>query len=138
MQITAVRTLTSVLQAPQVSAAKSGANCVLSWVPPTPTGQSVIAGYRVFRGTNPNNLLLLTIINDPTQTSITDTLTGTQLYQVQAFDQYQKGALSSTVSIGVGTRFAFAPGVHWQTGNGERSNGVSDDTTHMDSILLLT
>src|SRR6185503_10112167 len=54
------------------------------------------------------------------------------------FDQYQKGALSSTVSIGVGTRFAFAPGVHWQTGNAERSNGVSDDTSHMDSILLLT
>src|SRR6185437_16060058 len=125
MQITAVRTLTSVLQAPQVSAAKSGANCVLSWVPPTPTGQSVIAGYRVFRGTNPNNLLLLTIINDPTQTSITDTLTGTQLYQVQAFDQYQKGALSSTVSIGVGTPVVVPTG-HWMTVGGEdKFNGFT-------------
>jgi len=138
MQITAVRTLTSVLQAPQVSAVKSGSNCILSWVPPTPTGQSVIAGYRVFRGTTPSNIQLLAVINDPAQTSITDPLTGTQLYQVQAFDQFQKGALSTVISQTAGARFPFAPGVHWQTGNGLGSNGVSDDTTHMDSILLLT
>lgn len=34
--------------------------------------------------------------------------------------------------------FDFAPGVHWQTGNAAKSNGVTDNTSHMTSVLALT
>src|SRR6266849_839488 len=95
MQLTAVRTLTGVLSAPQLQASVSGSTATLSWIPPTPTGQSVIAGYRVYKG--PTAGSQPTLVTTTTGTSLPDVLVGTQFYRVEAFDQYQTGNTSAVV-----------------------------------------
>lgn len=96
MQLTAVRTLTSVLPAPGLQSSVSGSTATLSWIAPTPSGQSIIAGYRLYKASAVNGPFAL--VNTYTTLSTTDTLSGTQFYRIEAFDQYQTGVSSSVVS----------------------------------------
>jgi hypothetical protein len=112
MQLTAVRTLTSILPAPALSAVAAGSVATLSWTPPLPTGQSVIAGYRLYRGATAGSQT--TLVGTFTTTSTTDTLSGTQYYRIEAFDQYQTGISSTSVQCipGATSSVRWAPG-HW-------------------------
>jgi hypothetical protein len=99
MQITAVRTLTKALTAPALSSSISGSAATLAWAAPTPTGQSVIAGYRLYKAPvvgGPYTQIGASL--PPNQLSLTDTLSATQFYRVEAFDQYQTGTSSSPLS----------------------------------------
>lgn len=98
MQITAVRTLTQALTAPGLSSSVSGSTANLTWAAPTPTGQSVIAGYRVYRSaTLGGTYAQIGSTLAPNQLSFADTLSGTQFYKVEAFDQFVTGARSGGV-----------------------------------------
>jgi hypothetical protein len=98
MQITAVRTLTQALTAPGLSSAVSGSTATLTWAPPTPTGQSVIAGYRVYKSATLGGAYTqIGSALPPTQLSLADTLSGTQFYKIEAFDQFVTGARSGGV-----------------------------------------
>jgi hypothetical protein len=118
MIITGVRTLTKALAAPALSSAISGSTATLAWTPPTPTGQSVIAGYRVYRSTTLGGTY--TQIGGslpPTQLSLTDTLSATQFYKVEAFDQFVTGGRSGGVQCvpSTGQRIKFNGScAYWQ------------------------
>ena len=132
MQLTAVRTLTSVLAAPSLQASVSGSTATLSWTPPVPTGQSVIAGYRVYKGTTAGSQS--TLIATTTATSLPDTLSGTQFYRVEAFDQYQTG--NSSVPVGCvpqGNVFRFANAV----GHYYRNNSYHFDAAAVSSVTTV-
>lgn len=95
MLMTAVRTLTSVLNAPAIQAAVTGSVATLSWTPPVPTGQSVIAGYRLYKAALAAGPF--TLVTTTGATSFPDTLSGPQFYRVEAFDQFQTGNSSTAV-----------------------------------------
>lgn len=95
MQLTAVRTLTSVLPAPALQSSVSGSTATLSWTAATPTGQSVIAGYRLYKGVTAS--AVNTLIGTFTTLSATDVLPAAQFYRVEAFDQFQTGNTSTVV-----------------------------------------
>src|SRR6266581_1621957 len=119
MQLTAVRTLTTVLGAPTLQASVSGSTATLSWSTPTATGQSVIAGYRLYRGATPSTVN--TLVTTTTSTSVPDTLPCTQYYRVEAFDQYQTGNTSPPLScspITAGIKWAPGWGMVLDTGSG--------------------
>jgi len=114
MQITAVRTLTAPLSAPAVTSSVSGTTANLSWVAPTPTGQSVIAGYRVYKSSaigGPYTQIGGSL--PPTQLTLTDTLSATSFYKVEAFDQFVTGNRSAGVQCAPSTRYKFNPGIHY-------------------------
>jgi len=132
MQLTAVRTLTSVLAAPSLQASVSGSTATLSWTPPVPTGQSVIAGYRVYRGATAGSQS--TLIATTTATSLPDTLSGTQFYRVEAFDQYQTGNSSTPVGcVPQGNVFRFANAV----GHYYRNNSYHFDAAAVSSVTTV-
>lgn len=96
MLITGVRTLTQALAAPALSSSVTGSTATLSWTPPTPTGQSVIAGYRVYKSsTLAGTYTQIGGALPSSQTSLTDTLSATSFYQIEAFDQFTTGRRSS-------------------------------------------
>jgi hypothetical protein len=98
MQITAVRTLTTALAAPNLSSQVAGTTATLNWTPPTPTGQSVIAGYRVYKASAVGGPYAQVGASLPSnQLSITDSLSATSFYQVEAFDQFATGNRSAGV-----------------------------------------
>lgn len=96
MQLTAVRTLTTTLAAPTLTGIVSGSTATLNWTAPVPTGQSVIAGYRLYKGATAGTAN--TLVGTFTARTTTDTLPGTQFYRVEAFDQFQTGTSSSPIS----------------------------------------
>ena len=84
---------------PDSSSGGGGSNSVgglvsISWVAPTSRvdnstlSLSEIAGYRVYRGTDPDNLVLLKDTTDPsiTNLNITETQPGTYYYAVTTYD----------------------------------------------------
>lgn len=96
MQITAVRTLTQALAAPPLSSSVSGTTATLTWTAPTPTGQSAIAGYRVYKAAASTGPFTQVGSNLPsTQFTLNDTLVGSQFYKVEAFDQFVTGTRSA-------------------------------------------
>lgn len=97
MQITAVRTLTAKLAAPAFQGSVNGTTANLSWTAPVSSGQSVLAGYRVYRSSALTGPYTLLTSLSPSQLSLTDSLPGTQFYQVEAYDQYVTGTRSSSV-----------------------------------------
>jgi hypothetical protein len=123
MQLTAVRTLTGILAAPQLQASVSGSTATLSWTPPIPTGQSVIAGYRLYKGPTAGGPF--TLITTTTATSLPDTLPGTQFYRVEAFDQYQTGNTSAVVGCSPAT----GQPVKWHPGHYMGSNNINGSVT---------
>lgn len=68
----------------------------ISWVAPTtrtdgsPLPLSEIAGFRIYRGTDPNNLILVKDINDPgaTDFSVTESQPGTYYYALTTYNIY--------------------------------------------------
>jgi hypothetical protein len=116
MLMTAVRTLTQALAAPGLSSSVSGSTASLSWTPPTPTGQSVIAGYRVYKASTLGGAYTqIGSALPPTQLSLADALPATQFYKVEAFDQYTTGSRSAGVQCNpvTGQRLKFHPGIHY-------------------------
>jgi len=98
MQITAVRTLTTALAAPALSSSVSGSTATLNWTAPSPTGQSVIAGYRVYKSSSLSGTYTQVGGALPAnQLSLTDTLSATSFYKVEAFDQFTTGSRSTGV-----------------------------------------
>lgn len=112
MQITAVRTLTAPLSAPALTPSVSGTTATLNWTAPTPTGQSVIAGYRVYKSSTVGGTYTQIGGNLPAnQLSLTDTLSGTSFYKVEAFDQFVTGNRSGGVQCSPMTgSIVFKPG----------------------------
>lgn len=115
MQLTAVRTLTQALAAPALSSSIAGSTATLNWTAPTPTGQSVIAGYRIFKSaTVSGTYTQVGGALPPTQLSLADTLSGTQFYKVEAFDQFATGGRSAGLQCapqgGAGS-IVFTPGI---------------------------
>lgn len=100
MQIVATRTLTSRLAAPVLSATPFSATQInLSWTAPVATGQSVIAGRRLYRATSASGPW--TALTPPTGNTASSTglTTGaTYFYYVEYYDQYQTGLPSNIVS----------------------------------------
>lgn len=95
MQITAVRTLTSALAAPALSSAIAGSTATLTWSAPIPTGQSVIAGYRVYKSaTLAGTYTQVGGALPPNQLTLSDSLSGSQFYKVESFDQFTAGIRS--------------------------------------------
>jgi hypothetical protein len=123
MQLTAVRTLTGVLAAPQLQASVSGITATLSWAAPVPTGQSIIAGYRLYKGPTAGGPF--TLVTTTTATSLPDTLPGTQFYRVEAFDQYQTGNTSAVVGCSPAT----GQPVKWHPGHYMGSNNINGSVT---------
>lgn len=115
MQLTAVRTLTQALAAPALSSSIAGATATLNWTAPTPTGQSVIAGYRIFKSaTVSGTYTQVGGALPPTQLTLADTLSGTQFYKVEAFDQFATGGRSAGLQcnpIVTGGKFKFNPSI---------------------------
>lgn len=79
----------------------------ISWTAPTTRTDgsflplSEIAGYRVYRGTDPNNLTLLIDTKDPSVTDLntTETEPGTYYYAATTYDVYDiESTLSDIVS----------------------------------------
>lgn len=102
MQLTAVRTLTTILAAPTLSSSSVGSTVTLSWTAPVQNGQSIIAGYRLYSALAPAGPF--TLLTTTLALSAQDTLgAATQYYRIEAFDQYQTG--NSSPALGV------APGV---------------------------
>jgi fibronectin type 3 domain-containing protein len=78
---------------------KQGKDLVLTWSKPSDSGGFPITGYRVFRGTDPNNLIELTSISG---TSYTDTSVkpgNTYYYKVSATTAKGTGISSDITSI---------------------------------------
>jgi len=113
MLITGVRTLTTALAAPALTGSVSGTTATLAWSAPTPTGQSVIAGYRVYKSSSLSGTYTQVGGSLPSnQLSVTDTLAATSFYKVEAFDQFTTGSRSSGLQcspIATG-RIVFVPG----------------------------
>lgn len=102
MLITGVRTLTQALAAPALTSVVSGSTANLSWAAPTPTGQSVIAGYRVYKSSavgGPYTQLGGSLPSG--QLTFTDTLSATSFYKVEAFDQFTTGGRSAAAQCTV-------------------------------------
>jgi len=99
MQLIATKTLTRPLSAPVLTSTTTGTTtATLNWTAPTPTGVSVIAGYRLKRAS---------VIAGPYTTiytglnlSFNDTVAqGTVFYTIEAFDQFVTGTVSSPLSV---------------------------------------
>ena len=85
-----------------------GASSVMAiaWAAPTTRNDgsflslSDIAGYRIYRGTDPNNLVLLKDTSDPTLTefNITETQPGTYYYAVTAYDINGRESMYSEIT----------------------------------------
>ena len=132
MQITAVRTLTTALAAPALSSSVAGSTATLTWVPPAPTGQSIIAGYRVYRSSSLNGTYTQVGGSLPAnQLSLTDSLPGTQFYKVEAFDQFVTGGRSAGVQCNPvsGTRRKWTPG-HYGASGGTADASDNTSTTN--------
>lgn len=118
MLMTGVRTLTGPLPSPAVSSSVSGSTANLSWTAPAPRGQSVIAGYRVYKSSTLGGTY--TQVGGtlaPNQLSLADTLSGTAFYKVEAFDQFVTGGRSAGLQcVPVsGQRLKFNPSAaYWQ------------------------
>jgi hypothetical protein len=98
MIITGVRTLTAALSAPILSSSVVGSTATLNWTAPTPAGQSVIAGYRVLKSSTLGGTYTQVGSSLPAnQLSLTDTLSATAFYKVEAFDQFVTGVRSGGV-----------------------------------------
>ena len=114
MQLVATRTLTSRLAAPVLTATPAGATSIqLTWTPPPTTGQSVIAGVRVYGSTSASGPFSQ-IASSGTSILRTGLTTGTPYYYyAEYYDQYQTGLPCSTVSaipIASGTTIKWNPG----------------------------
>lgn len=112
MIITGVRTLTSALSAPALTTSVSGTTATLNWTAPTPTGQSVIAGYRVYKASAIGGPYTQVGSNlSANQLSLTDTLAATSFYKVEAFDQFTTGNRSGAQQCApsTGQRFKWHP-----------------------------
>lgn len=99
MQLVATRTLTSRLSAPALSATPVSTSQInLSWTAPTPTGQSAIAGRRLYRATSPSGPWS-EIASSGTSASASGLAASTPYYfYLEYYDQYQTGLPSSIVS----------------------------------------
>lgn len=100
MQLIATRTLTSRLAAPVLSASVASATQInLTWTAPTATGQSVIAGRRLYRATSASGPW--TELTPPTGTSASAaglTTGQTYYFYVEYYDQFETGLPSNIVS----------------------------------------
>lgn len=100
MQLTAVRTLTTILDAPQLSSTTAGSTITLTWSPPQPKGQSIIAGFRLYKAASPTGPFTVLTTTLPGAASFPDTLgTSIQYYRIEAFDQYQTGNSSPVIGV---------------------------------------
>lgn len=99
MQLIATRTLTARLAAPVLTATPAGTTQInLTWTQPTPTGQSVIAGRRLYRATSASGPWT-EIPSSGTAASATGLTNGTRYYfYVEYYDQYGAGLPSPVVS----------------------------------------
>lgn len=139
MIITGVRTLTQALAAPALSSAVSGTTATLNWAAPTPTGQSVIGGFRLYKAASVGGPYTQVGSNLPAgQLSATDTLSATQFYKVEAFDQYQTGGSSAVTSCVPQTgQIKFHPGHYMgslNTNGSAAPNGNARNAAEMDSL----
>lgn len=118
MLITGVRTLTQALAAPALSSSVAGSIATLNWSAPNPTGQSVIAGYRVLKSATLGGIYTQVGSNLAANVlTLADTLSGTAFYKVEAFDQFVTGNRSAgqqCVPV-TGQRLNFNPSIaYWQ------------------------
>ena len=97
MQLTAVRVLTAPPGPPALMGSVSGSIATLTWTAPVPTGQSVIAGYRLYKGSSIGSVN--TLLGTFAGLTATDTMVGTTFYRVEAFDQFTTGASSTVLSL---------------------------------------
>lgn len=99
MQIVATRSLTTRLAAPVLAATPAGTTQInLTWTAPTPTGQSVIAGRRLYRATSATGPWT-EIPASGTASSATGLTNGVRYYfYVEYYDQYGPGLPSAVVS----------------------------------------
>jgi hypothetical protein len=114
MQIVATRTLTTRLAAPVLTATAAGATQIqLAWSPPTPTGQSAIAGVRVYGSTSASGPFSL-ISSTGTSFLRTGLTTGATYYHyAEYYDQFQTGIPSNIVSaipVAAGGTIKWNPG----------------------------
>jgi hypothetical protein len=135
MLITGVRTLTTAPAAPALSSSVSGSTASLSWTPPTLTGQSVIAGYRVYKASAIGGPYVQVGGTLPAgQTSVTDSLSAPSFYQVEAFDQFVTGNRSQGVQCipASTTRRKWNPGHYGASGG---TADASDNTSTTNGVL---
>lgn len=137
MLITGVRTLTSALAAPQLSSSVTGNTANLSWTAPTPTGQSVIAGYRVYKSsTLGGTYTQVGSALSPNQLSFTDTLSATSFYKVEAFDQFVTGNRSAGTQCNFtsGGKFVWDPHISLRIGGYSGLISLASLQSAMDAI----
>jgi len=140
MQIVATRTLTSRLPAPSLAAVPASTTQInLTWTAPIPTGQSVIAGLRVYRSTGASGPWTQ-IANTGTSFSTSTLQPATTYYfYVEYYDQYQIGFASPVVACA--TNGAITNAKRWHPGHYMLLDGIKSSpdrrATHIAQIAEL-